>query len=162
MKNKLYFYNTKDKLNTNKEFLNEIDLESLSDYYNIKIKNKYFKLINTYRKILIGIIFKEIKFYNKDNFSFEELNFFLGHWINRYIYISINRYENLIFLKKKYKNFEFIFKISKTQKIFFDSFDYLDNVNNNNFNNSILSNLSDCLNIPHKNVKVNITQKKKK
>lgn len=161
MRNKLYFYNADDKLNTNKEFLNEIDFESLNDYYNIKIKNKYLKKINTYRKILIGIIFKEIKFYNKENFSFEELNFFLGHWINRYIYISINRYENLIFLKKKYKNFEFIFKISKTQKKFIDSFDYLDNVNNNNFNNSILSNLSDYLNIPHKNVKVNITQKKK-
>ncbi len=116
MRNKLYFYNTEDKLNTNKEFLNEIDFESLSDYYNIKIKNKYFKQINKYRKILIDIIFKEIKFYNKDNFSFEELNFFLGHWINRYIYISINRYENLIFLKKNIKNLNSFLKLVKLKK----------------------------------------------
>ena len=48
IKNKLYFYNTKDKLNTNKEFLNEIDFESLSDYYNTKRKiNILNKLIHT-------------------------------------------------------------------------------------------------------------------
>lgn len=151
MKNSLFFFQTKKNGVFINEFFNEIDLKEKKNYFNIKDEEKYKNKIESYKKLIINIIIKEIKFYQVEEFSFSELEFLISHWVKRYIYISINRYLNLLYLKDKYYNFEFNYLIDNNNLISKDSFDFINKTDCCIFNNSFCSKLSSYLDIKIKN-----------